>query len=194
MTSKLLSREKIIKEAFDFIDKQGRAEFSLRKLAARLNVQVSSLYNHISGEKDILVEVSVRSVKMFTDCINSARGDLVRDEAAFSTGDAFRSFVNEHPHLYEIANTVKWSDSPEAEELNKRYIEPIFILMKQYGVEDADAQVHILRMIRVVTHGFSSLEVMGAFEDDPGSATESYHLMVHSFTLIIKPMTLQTRI
>ncbi len=186
MPKKNLSRKIIIEEAFEFIDENGLAEFSLRKLAATLNVQVSSLYNYIFGEEDVMIEVGLRAVEMFTDCIDNARADLVRDEAAFVTGDAFRTFVLEHPNLYSVIVDAKWTNSPTAELANQRFVRPIYVLMKQYGIEDKAAQTHVFRAIRVITHGFCTLEQKGEFEQGDASATESYHLMVQSVIDLMK--------
>ena len=186
MAKRLLSRDKIVSEAFEMVEKNSLKEFSLRKLAAKLGVQVSSLYNYFSGEEDIMIEISLRAIDMFTDCIDNAREGLTRDEAAFSTADAFRKFVQENSNLYEVIVTSKWTNAPAAEYAAQKFLRPIYVLMSRYGVEDKAAQTHIFRAIRVVTHGFCTLEVAGEFEQGDASASESYHLMVQGVVDLMK--------
>ena len=180
MPKKLLSKEMIVEEALNFIDDYGYEAFSLRGLSRRLSVQVSSLYNYINNEDGLMVEVVRRAVCMFTECIDNARGELFRDEAAFATADAFRSFVQEYPNLYEVIVNPKWANAPELKQVNEKFIRPIFVLLKQYGIEDGEEQVHMMRIIRVATHGFCSLEMVGAFGEDSASITQSYHLLSQS--------------
>lgn len=133
-----------------------------------------------------MIEVGLRAVDMFTDCIDNARADLFRDEAAFATGDAFRGFVLEHPNLYEVIVDAKWTNAPAAEVANQRFVRPIYVLMKQYGIEDEAAQTHIFRAIRVVTHGFCTLEQKGEFKQGDAPEAESYHLLVQSVIDLMK--------
>ena len=49
-----LNRQRVIVAAVDLIDRQGLDEFSLRRLAAELDVHPMSLYNHIADKDDIL--------------------------------------------------------------------------------------------------------------------------------------------
>lgn len=186
MRKRKLSRETIISEACAMIEENGFKAFSLRKLAGNLSVQVSSLYNYFLSEDDLLLEVSLSAIDLFTDYIDSAREGLVRDEAAFSTADAFRNFVLEHPNLYEVITLSKWENTPAAEFATQKFLRPIYILMGQYGIEDKTAQAHILRSIRVVTHGFCSLELTGEFDNSEVSKAESYHLLVQMVVELMK--------
>lgn len=186
MSKRKLSREIIISHACAMIEENGLEAFSLRKLAGSLSVQVSSLYNYFISEDDLLLEVSLSAIDLFTDYIDSAREGLVRDEAAFSTADAFRRFVLEHPNLYEVITLSKWENTAAAEFAIQKFLRPIYILMGQYGIEDETAQAHILRVIRVSTHGFCSLELTGEFDGSEVSKEESYHLLVQMVIDLMK--------
>ena len=50
MAKKGLTKETVIDAAVALIEKNGVASFSLRNLASALEIRVSSLYNHISGQ------------------------------------------------------------------------------------------------------------------------------------------------
>lgn len=53
-TRATLSRERVVEAAVEFADKHGVAELSMRKLAATLDVEAMSLYNHVKDKGDLL--------------------------------------------------------------------------------------------------------------------------------------------
>jgi AcrR family transcriptional regulator len=52
----LLSRRRIAEAALDLIDAEGLDALSMRRLAARLDVEAGSLYHHVSSRDDLLDE------------------------------------------------------------------------------------------------------------------------------------------
>ena len=61
MPKKGLTREIVIGAAQAHIERKGLAAFSLRDLASHLGVRVSSLYNHVGGQSELLALVGVRA-------------------------------------------------------------------------------------------------------------------------------------
>lgn len=53
-----LSRAKVLEAALKFIDKEGLAALSMRRLAAQLGVEAMSLYNHVDDRRDLLEGVA----------------------------------------------------------------------------------------------------------------------------------------
>ncbi len=49
-----LSRDRIITEAVDLVDRHGLDSLSMRKLGAALGVEAMSLYNHVENKDDVL--------------------------------------------------------------------------------------------------------------------------------------------
>jgi AcrR family transcriptional regulator len=49
-----LTRDQILTAALKMLDEQGMAQLSMRKLAANLNVEAMSLYNHVRDKQDLL--------------------------------------------------------------------------------------------------------------------------------------------
>ena len=49
-----LTREKVLHAALALVDQEGLEGLSMRRLAAALNVQAMSLYNHVSNKADLL--------------------------------------------------------------------------------------------------------------------------------------------
>lgn len=180
MAKKLLSRDLIVSEAFDMIDEKGLEAFSVRQLAAKLGVQVSSLYNHIENEDDILLEVARRTGAMYSNYIKNTIEGLPLEEATYKAGDAFRSFTDEHRYLYELLLNRRLKGRPEFEKAIEDFTQPIFYLLEQYGVTDKTAMDHFFVAMRVITHGFSFLDSLGEFDGLSIDAVEGYHVMIKS--------------
>ena len=179
MSKRFLSRELIVSVAFQMIDENGINSFSVRQLAAKLGVQVSSLYNHIENEYDLLLEVAKLAAVMYADYIEDMVKGLPLDEAAYKAGDAFRDFTREHKFLYELLLDRRWIGNPEFDKAIEKFTQPIYYLM-QDSVKDKASQDHIYVAMRVVTHGFASLDSIGVFDGLSVDATESYHMMIKS--------------
>ncbi len=65
-----LSRERILKTALAMVDKSGLEALSMRKLAAALDVDAMSLYNHVKNKEDIvsgMLEIVASEIKIPED-------------------------------------------------------------------------------------------------------------------------------
>ena len=62
MSRRSLSYESIMKTAIKLVEQKGFNNFSLRELAAELQVQPSSLYNHIRGINEIQKAVGLYGI------------------------------------------------------------------------------------------------------------------------------------
>lgn len=186
MSKRILSRDLIVSEAFKMIDERGTDSFSVRGLAAKLGVRVSSLYNHIENEYDLLLEVAKRAGAMYAQFIETEVSGLALDEASYKAGDAFRRFMDEHRYLYELLLNRRWMGNPEFEKAIEEFTRPIFYLSDLYGVKDKAAREHAYIAMRVVTHGFSYLDSLGVFDGLSIDTTESYHKMIKSVIDMMK--------
>ncbi len=178
MPKSVLSRDKIIENAFSLIDEKGLHEFSLRKLAAHLNVQVSSLYNHINNEQDLLIEVAKLAADMYTRYVAEAVKDLPLEESTVKAGDAFVKFLREHRSLYELLLDERWVGDPEFDDALEVFVQPIYFILNQYGVTDKENMDHLLVAMRTVTHGFATLEAKGVFDKLDVNPMDSYHMLI----------------
>lgn len=186
MSKRFLSRELIVSVAFQMIDENGTDSFSVRQLAAKLGVQVSSLYNHIKNEYDLLLEVAKLTATMYTDYIQERVGSSSVEEATYKGGDGFREFLKEHKYLYELLIDPRFSGDPEFDKAIENFTQPIYVILKAYGVENQEDIDRMYVAMRTVTHGFSTLDAMGVFDKLSVDPTESYHMMIESVINMMK--------
>ena len=96
-----LSRQRLIEAALQLIDRDGAETFSMRRLAAALDVEVMSLYNHVPN-KEALLDGVVEAVLSEVD-VTAATGtweNRIRAQAA-----AFRDAALAHPHAFLLVLT-----------------------------------------------------------------------------------------
>lgn len=67
-----LSRERIVRAALEFIEEQGLASLTMRRLGERLGVEAMSLYRYVPGREELLDQVVVRII-----------ADMERDDDVF---------------------------------------------------------------------------------------------------------------
>ena len=185
MAKKGLTKEIIINTALGQIEEKGLSVFSLRNLAASLGVQVSSLYNHIQGQNDLLAEIGICAVNMLTGLEEAAIADKLRDEALFSLADTYRQFAREHTELYRIIMDVHTLDIPLLESAAEKIAKPILRVISDYGIE-GDLQIHFQRLLRSVMHGFFSHENSGGFSVSDIDKDISYRFAIECIAIRMK--------
>lgn len=185
MAKKGLTKEIIVNTALEQIEKNGLSAFSLRNLAASLGVQVSSLYNHIEGQSDLLAEVGICAVNMLTGMEEAAIADKLRDEALFSLANAYRRFAGEHTELYRIIMGVHTLDIPLLESEAEKIVKPILRVISDYGIE-GKRQIHYQRLLRSVMHGFFAHENSGGFSVSDIDKDASYLFSVECVAVRMK--------
>lgn len=177
MAKKGLTKDIIVNVALVLIEQEGLSAFSLRSLAASLKIQVSSLYNHIQGQTELLAEVGLRAVDMLTEMEEAAIADRQRDEALYALADAYRLFAREHTELYRIIMGVHTIAIPILESAAEKIAKPILRVISDYGIK-GDEQIHYQRMLRSVMHGFFAHEDSGGFSVSAVSKNDSYHFSI----------------
>lgn len=191
MIKKGLTREKIIDAAVALIEEKGLSAFSLRNLASALEIQVSSLYNHIEGQNDLLAGVGLRAVDMLKELEESAIADKLRDEALYALADSYRQFAKEHTELYRIIMGVHTLGIPMLESAAKKIALPILSVISEYGIE-GDLQIHYQRMMRSAMHGFFEHENSGGFSLSPLDKDASYRFSIQCIAAQLNAHTGET--
>ena len=95
MSTKGLTKEKIIAEAISAMEESGQSKISLHELARRLGIKTPSLYNHIKNSKDLRHEIFRYAITLFVDNQNAATKGKQKDEAVKAFAEAYFSFAHE---------------------------------------------------------------------------------------------------
>lgn len=179
MARKGLSSEKIYKEALALVIEKGYDNFSLRELAARLDVKPSSLYNHVHGIGEISTAVGMISIAHFSDALNKAVRNKECDDAFISFAHAYRKFAIQNPELYRAIIAIPTTDDAALLKNEQETIAPLRKVVELF-IEDEKDVVNFQRFVRSAMHGFITLEAAG-FMRYPGiSHDESYDMLINA--------------
>jgi len=172
-------------EAMELVKEKGYENFSLRELAARLNVKPASLYNHVHGISEINVAVALKAADMLNRTLTDAIQGKPADEAFLDGTRAYRQFACENYELYKALIRMPTSDDENIVKAAFSSYEPLRKLIISYGAEKT-ATIHFLRSLRSVMHGFVELTHNGFMQRGNITSDETYEIIIHSFLNILK--------
>jgi len=104
----------ILKTALKLMCDEGFDSLSMRKLAARLKMTASNIYNYYENKDDLYLAIQTRGFQMIVDRFESIYGsDQPAPKKLYDMMHAYLKFGFEYPDYYEIMfsrNTPKYAD------------------------------------------------------------------------------------
>ncbi|WP_159617925.1 TetR/AcrR family transcriptional regulator [Arthrobacter zhaoguopingii] len=145
-------------------DEIGFAELSMSLVAERLGVKTPSLYKHVDGLADLARRICVLAVTELGEAVRDATQGRARRDALEGAAQALRGYVKQHPGRYAATVGVRPTgpDDPLAAALERALI-PLSAVLLGYRLDPAD-EVHAVRMLRSMLHGFAALEISDGFQ------------------------------
>ncbi|MET1004074.1 MAG: WHG domain-containing protein [Propionibacteriaceae bacterium] len=146
------------------VDEIGFENLSMGLVADRLGVKTPSLYKHVSGQADLAHRIAVLAMNELADAIRDATQGRSGKEALVGGAQAMRTYVLGHPGRYAAGNAalVTGPDDPLIPAV-ERVLASWTAMLYGYRL-DPDQEIHALRMLRSILHGFSALEAIGSFQ------------------------------
>ncbi|WTI92181.1 TetR/AcrR family transcriptional regulator [Streptomyces sp. NBC_01544] len=159
------------------VDEIGFAQLSMGLVAERLGVKTPSLYKHLTGQADLAHRIAILAVTELGDAIRDATQGRAGGDALAAAAQAMRTYVREHPGRYAAVNSAR-PDGPDDPFIpaSNRALSSLSAVLRGYHLDPAQ-EVHALRMLRSMLHGFSTLEVAGGFQYDT-DADDSFTWMI----------------
>jgi AcrR family transcriptional regulator len=145
-------------------DEVGFDQLSMGLLAERLGVKTPSLYKHVTNQADLTHRIAVLAMTEIADAIRDATQGRAGSDALVAGAQAMRTFVKEHPGRYAAGNAARPTGphDPLIPAVD-RVLASWAAMLRGYQL-DPDQEIHALRMLRSILHGFASLEVAGGFQ------------------------------
>lgn len=154
-----LSTATVIETAADVADEVGLDRLTLALVAERSGVSLPALYKHIDGLDAARRGVALLAVGELTERMTAvAAGRAGRDALAAIAG-AYRDYAVQHPGRYVASTRAATPGDIEHEQLAVAAVRLLEAALAGYGAVD----VHAIRYVRSVLHGFVSLETGGGF-------------------------------
>ena len=162
------------------IDEIGFENLSMGLLAERLGVKTPALYKHVTSQADLAHRIAVRAMAEFADAIRDAIQGRAGSDALAAGAQAMRTYVLEHPGRYAAGDAAAarptGPDDPIIPAV-ERVLASWAAMLRGYEL-DSNQEIHAMRMLRSVLHGFSSLEADGGFQID-ASVDDSFTWMIN---------------
>ena len=147
-------------------DEIGFAQLSMGLVAERLGVRTPSLYKHVTSQADLAHRIAVLAMTELGDAIRDATQGRAGSDALAAAAQAMRTYVKEHPGRYAAGNSAR-PTGPEDPLIpaSNRLLASLAAVLRGYHL-DPSQEIHALRMLRSMLHGFATLEVAGGFQID----------------------------
>jgi AcrR family transcriptional regulator len=159
------------------VDEIGFENLSMGLLAERLGVKTPSLYKHVVSQADLAHRIAVLAMTELADAIRDATQGRAGQEALVAGAHAMRAYVLEHPGRYAAGNAARPTgpDDPLVPAVG-RVLASWAAMLHGYRL-NPDQEIHALRMLRSMLHGFASLQAIGSFQIDT-DVDESFSWMI----------------
>ncbi|ALG08259.1 TetR family transcriptional regulator [Kibdelosporangium phytohabitans] len=156
-----LSTRAVVRTALELIDEGGVEGLTLAAVAQRTGVATPSLYKHVTGLAELRTLLGIQVLEEMTERFTAAVLGRSGDEAVTALMHAYRGYVLDHPHRYTLMPLDPLHD-PALADAGGRLIGVVFAALRDYGLTESQT-VQATRRLRVVAHGFASLEANGGF-------------------------------
>lgn len=157
-----LDTRTLVLAAAELADEQGMGEVTLASLAAKLGVRSPSLYNHVNGLAGLRTLLAVHGLEQLHTAMTKASEGITGDAAVHAMGQAYVDFARQHPGLYETTLQAPDQGNTALEEAGEQILSFILHVLSGYGLGE-EGELHAVRGLRSILHGFASLENKGGF-------------------------------
>ncbi|AIQ47495.1 TetR family transcriptional regulator [Paenibacillus sp. FSL R7-0273] len=174
-----LDTQTLVLAAAELADEHGMEGVTLALLAAKLGVRSPSLYNHVNGLKELRTLLAVYGLKqLYTEMSASLEG-VSGGEAIHSMSRAYVAFAERRPGLYETTIQAPEAGNTALEEAGDEVLRLIIEVLSGYEL-GTSGELHAVRGLRSILHGFSSLKNKGGF-GIPLDLNESLTRLIESY-------------
>jgi AcrR family transcriptional regulator len=156
-----LTTASVVDAALQLVDEQGVDGLTLAAVASRTGVATPSLYKHVASLAELRGQIGVRVLEEMTARFTEAVLGLAGDEAVTALMHAYRAYVTERPKRYGAVPMDPLHDELQRE-AGTKLMEVMLATLRGYGLEGS-AAIHAARRLRVIVHGFASIESSGGF-------------------------------
>lgn len=154
--------DKVIEAGVALADERGWDEVTLAPVAARLDIRIPSLYNHVDGLAGLQRQMTLWGLRQLAEAMRRSAVGVAGDEAIFRVAAAYRGFATAHPGLYRATLRAPAPDDTEMQIAAQDVLDLTFAVLAHYRLE-MDDLLHTVRILRSLLHGFVDLETSGGF-------------------------------
>ena len=170
--------------AIELVGEIGLGNLTINALAEKLGVKPPSLYNHLTGIKELQEKIAAFSLQSLEVVIRNAAVGKSRSEALLEIAAAYRKFALDNSELYKSVLMFPGSVDPNVKEAGISVARIIYQVLQSYDLSE-ELIMHHARGFRSLVHGFVSLEEAGFFK--VGDRDQSFRLLINGFISTLDP-------
>ena len=185
MRGKGLSYNLIIETATNLVKENGYGSFTMRELAAQMNVRAASLYKHISGIEEVNLEIGKNAAALLKQRLTDACAGKEREATVIAAGTAFRDFAKQEAQLYHaILAMPSLTQDDDTLDAAREGFAPLTNIVRQYDIPPEMA-VHLARCYRSALHGFIAQQEAGYFTNSAVNVADSFRILLRNFVFLL---------
>ena len=169
----------ILQMATELVDEHGLDQLSIGSLAAKLEVRPPSLYNHVDGLNGLKQKLAIQGVKKLHEYMLQAAVGRSGDDAIREISQAYLQFVRTHPGLYDASTRFPDTFDQELQQAQESVVQLVVQVLQVYNLKE-EVAIHMVRGLRSILHGFTSIEQMGGF-GMPLDINKSFSILINTF-------------
>lgn len=160
-----LDKMSVLQAAVEIAEQEGYERVTLASLAKKLQIRTPSLYNHVQGLPGLKKEMALYAIRKLKEHLTEAAIGRNGEDALYSIGIAYVSFVRHHSGLYEASLGAPDPMDEEIRMESEAVVTLLLRILEAFSLRDDDA-IHAVRGLRSIVHGFASLELKHGFNMD----------------------------
>ena len=157
-----LNHDRVVAEAAMVADEAGLDRLALATVARRLGVSVPGLYKHIDSLDGLKRDLAVLGVNELTAAMSAAAVGRSGRDALCAIAEAYRDYAARHPGLAAASIRAPAPGDAEHEAAGEAAVGILLAVLAGYRIDGPDA-IDAIRFLRVIMHGFVTLEAAGGF-------------------------------
>ncbi|EON72408.1 TetR/AcrR family transcriptional regulator [Lysinibacillus sphaericus] len=169
----------ILQQATVLVDEYGVDQLSIGLLAEKLTVRPPSLYNHLDSLDGLKQKLAIQGLKKLNETMLQSAVGRSGDDAIRAISQAYIQFVRMHPGLYDASTRFPDADDLELQQAQEAVVQLVVQVLDAYKLQEEMA-IHMVRGLRSILHGFTSIEQMGGF-GMPLDINKSFSILINTF-------------
>ena len=179
-----LDRAAVVAAAAEIADAQGLEALTLGALAQKLAIRPPSLYNHVAGLPGLRRELALLGLRELAARMAQAAIGRSGMQAVHAVAQAYREYVHERPNVYATTLRAPETGDLEMQAVSERIFEIVRATLSAFDLSGED-EIHAMRALRSIVHGFATLELAGGF-GLPLDRDESFRRLVEQLFAVEK--------
>jgi AcrR family transcriptional regulator len=174
-----LDHMSVVEEAARLLNEEGIEQLSLGRLADRLGVRTPSLYNHVAGLPGLKHGLALYCSHELLTRLTRATIGKAREDAIFALASAYRDYAREGPARYALTLQAPDPNNQELQDVARQIVDVARAVLAPYKLSEEE-DIHAIRSLRSIVHGFISLEIAGGFSM-PVDLDASFNWLISMF-------------